>query len=198
MATQVHPADDQPWKNRLGRFVLDKALLAVIVFLSTNAANLWFEKQKAAAAIRLNDSTLITEGATRLWKEIAKLEMEYSDLHQVKRKQWFAKTMLRESGQEFEADIRQRARALDKRKDEMLRAVSAEEHVIGEPMVRHMLVYVHLLDGYYEHEAKAWDASSPEAQKYNQESAEGLLKTLHQMRLDVVATRNYALQQVNR
>ncbi|MCM5682183.1 hypothetical protein M8A51_21860 [Schlegelella sp. S2-27] len=194
----ARPVEAPSWRRQWAHTLIDKVVLAVIVFVATSAANLWFDQQKATAALRLTDSNLITESATALWKDIGVLQGQYGALHQARREQWFAKTMLRQPGKEADADIQQRAETLRQRKDELSRKVCAEEHVIGEPMVRHLLQYLYLLDGYYESEAKALEASDPEAQKFNREMAKGLADVLATLRLDVVSTREYALRQVSR
>lgn len=199
MNTTPNRAAEAPsWRRQWAHALIDKVVLAVVVFVATSAANLWFDQQKAATALRLTDSNLITASASTLWKEVALLQSQYSELHEVQKKQRFAKTVFNESGQEYEADIHQSTEKLRASKDALARRICAEEHVIGEPMVLHLLQYLVILDGYYESEAKALDATDPEAQKFNRELAEGLAHVLHEMRLDVVATRDYALRQVGR
>ena len=187
--------------NRFWKFLLEKGILAFVVFVSTLGANLWFEKQKTIDNIKVNDSNVIVARVNELWSMIFKLESDYSRLDDLRSHQDFAIRFERKQDSALQKQIDNKAREVFGQHDELLHTISESSHLIGISMFRHMALYMSLLQGYYgmkdnSRRVHAMDEKSDHSfmDKQVQETGE----MLYQMRGDVASTREYALQEANR
>ncbi len=187
--------------NRFGKFLLEKGILAFVIFVSTLGANLWFEKQKTIDSIKVNDSNVIAAKANELWGMMFKLESDYSRLDSLRSHQDFAIMFERKQDKALQKQIDIKVREVFGQHEELLHSISESSHLIGKPLFRHMALYMSLLQGYYgmkdnSRRAHAMDKKSDHSfmDKHMQETGE----MLFQMRGDVASTREYALRQANR
>jgi len=187
--------------EKLRKFLVDNGIIAVVVFFSTYAANLWFEKQKAIDSIKLNDSTVIATKANDLWELISKLESDYSRLDDLRSQQSIAITFDKKPDKALQKEIDSKVREISEKHSEVLHTISESTHIIGKPLFQHMALYMSLLQGYYGMKDNArrirqMDGNTDLSFTDKQVQETGAL--LYQMRGDFASTREYALRQANR
>jgi hypothetical protein len=187
--------------EKLRKLLIDNGVIAIVVFVATYSANLWFEKQKGVDSVKLGDSTTIATRANELWDQISKLQSEYSRLDDLRSQQDISIMFDRKPDKTLQTKIDSKAREMSGKHDEVLHAISESSHVIGKPLFQHMALYMSLLPGYYgmrENSRRVRQLNSEEDLSFNEKQVQEIGALLYQMKMDVASTREYALQQANR
>ncbi|MFZ2525570.1 MAG: hypothetical protein WAW87_09700 [Candidatus Ferrigenium altingense] len=187
--------------NRYVRFLLKQGILALVVFVSTYSANLWFEKQKSIDNIKLNDSNVITTRANELWSLIFKLESDYSRLDDLRAKQDVEILFELKTDNTVQKNIDSKAREILDQHEDVLHSISESSHIIGKPLFHHMALYMSLLQGYYgmkDNSRRARQIAKNADISFMDKQVQDTGTLLFKMRSDIASTREYALQQVNR
>lgn len=187
--------------NKFARFLLEKGILAIVVFVSTYSANLWFEKQKTIDNIKLNDSSIITTRANDLWSLIFKLESDYSRLDDLRTQQNIAILFKQKTDNTLQVKIDTKAREILDQHENVLHTISESSHVIGKPLFQYMALYMSLLQGYYgmkDNSRRAHRTDKNAGYPFMDKHVQDTGTLLFRMRGDIASTREYALQQTNR
>lgn len=187
--------------EKLRKLLVDNGMVAIVVFLSTYSANLWFEKQKTIDGIKLSDSSIIFTRANELWDQVSKLQSEYSRLDDLRSQQDISITFDKNLDKVLQTNIDGKVREISRKHDEVLHAISESSHVIGKPLFQHMALYMYWLQGYY-----GMKDNSLRSRQLNQSAdissmdkqVKEIGTLLYQMKMDFSSTREYALQQTNR
>lgn len=187
--------------EKLRKLLVDNGIIAIVVFVATYSANLWFEKQKAIDSIKLGDSTIIATRANELWDQISKLESEYSRLDDFRSQQDISIMFDKKPDKVLQTKIDSKARETSGKHDEVLHTISESSHVIGRPLFQHMALYMSLLQGYYgmkDNSRRVRQSNSEADLSFNDKQVQETGALLYQMKMDFASTREYALQQTNR
>lgn len=187
--------------EKLRKLLVDNGVIAIVVFVATYSANLWFEKQKNIDSIKLSDSTIIATRANELWDQISKLQSEYSRLDDLRSQQNISIMFDKRPDKTLQTKIDSKAREISRKHDDVLHTISESSHVIGKPLFQHMALYMHLLQGYYDmkdNSRRVRQLNSGADLSFNDKQVQEAGALLYQMEMDFASTREYALQQANR
>lgn len=192
--------DKPDWHKSLWFWVIDKAIIAIVVLVVTAAVNYHFEQKKSLLKAKSVDAQIAVEKAGQLWSVAGQLRASLERINRLKmKKDWnemFKDSRAQKSVAEIEKMIKKEVIKSQQLDDELETLIRANQYYVGKGISEHLSRYSQTLKAYYFQKNSLmfdkWPRHIDQSQRFKDLDEFGDM--LDRMEVDAEATRDYAVR----